>query len=217
MRKTIGFAVVAVALAAAPALAQTTSGTGQTTNPTSGQTTTKHSTKPKGPKQATRGTAGTLPAADLAFAKEAARGGLAEVDLGNMTKDKASNSDVKQFGDKMVTDHSKANDELKSLAEQKNITLPGSMAAKDKATETRLSKLSGDAYDKAYMRDMVADHEHDVAAFKKEANSGKDPDLKAFASKTLPTLEDHLKLAKETAAKVGAERKTNPKAKGKGK
>lgn len=216
MRKTIGFAVVAVALAAAPALAQTTSPTGQTTNPASGQTATHQSTKPKGPKQATRGTAGSLSAADLAFAKEAARGGLAEVDLGNMTKDKASNDDVKQFGDRMVTDHSKANDELKSLAEQKNVTLPSALDAKAKATQTRLSKLSGAAYDKAYMRDMVSDHEHDVAAFRKEARSGKDPDLKAFASKTLPTLEEHLKLAKETAAKVGVGSKTkNPKAKGK--
>ena len=214
MRKTIGFAVVAVALAAAPALAQTTSGTGQTANPTSGQTTTRQSTKPKGPKQATRGTSGSLSAADRAFAREAAQGGLAEVDLGNLTKEKASNGDVKQFGDKMVTDHSKANDELKSLAEQKSITLPSSVAAKDKATEARLSKLSGDSFDKAYMRDMVADHEHDVAAFRKEAKSGKDADLKAFASKTLPTLEDHLKLAKETASKVGAETKTS---KGKGK
>lgn len=209
MRKTIGFAVVAVALAAAPAFAQTA-------NPTSGQTTTKQSTRPKGPKQATRGTAGTLSVADRAFAKEAAQGGLAEVDLGNLTKDKASNDDVKQFGDKMVSDHSKANDELKSLAEQKNITLPSSIAAKDKATEARLSKLSGDSFDKAYMHDMVADHEHDVAAFRKEAKSGKDPDLKAFASKTLPTLEDHLKMAKDTAAKVGAEGKTKT-SKGKGK
>ena len=178
-----------------------------------GQTATQQ----KHPKasRSTRGTAGTLPAADLAFAKEAARGGLAEVDLGNMAKDKASNADVKQFGDKMVTDHGKANDELKSIAEQKNITLPSSLTTTEKATDTRLSKLSGGAYDKAYMHDMVTDHEHDVAAFRKEAKSGRDPDLKAFASKTLPTLEDHLKLAKETAAKVGATgRTTNPKAKG---
>lgn len=198
MRKTIGFAVVAVALAAAPALAQTT--------PTGQSSSQAH---------ATRGTAGTVPAADLTFAKAAARGGLAEVDLGNQAKDKASNSDVKQFGDKMVTDHSKANDELKSLAEQKNITLPTALTAKDKSTEARLSKLSGAAYDKAYMHDMVLDHEHDVAAFRKEAKSGKDPDLKAFASKTLPTLEEHLKLARQDAAKVGAQGKTtNPKAKG---
>lgn len=209
MRKMIGFAVVAVALAAAPALAQTS-------NPTSGQTTSQQSMKPKGPKKATRGTSGSLSAADLAFAKGAAQGGLAEVDLGNLTKDKASNSDVKQFGDKMVTDHSKADDELKALAEQKNITLPSSIGAKDKATEARLSKLSGDSFDKAYMRDMVADHEHAVAAFRKEAKSGKDPDLKAFASKTLPTLEEHLKLAKDAAAKVGAEGKMKT-SKGKGK
>lgn len=200
MRKTIGFAVVALALAGAPAIAQTAPTAARQKHPTASQTT--------------RGTAGSLPAADLTFAKEAARGGLAEVDLGNMAKDKASNNDVKQFGDKMVTDHSKANDELKSLAEQKNVTLPSSLTAKDKATDARLSKLSGAAYDKAYMHDMVLDHEHDVTAFRKEAKSGKDPDLKAFASKTLPTLEGHLKVAKETAAKVGSTT-NNPKAKGK--
>ncbi|MGH9410647.1 MAG: DUF4142 domain-containing protein, partial [Vicinamibacterales bacterium] len=80
---------------------------------------------------------------------------------------------------------------------------PTAPNAQDKATKMRLSKLSGESYDKAYMRDMVKDHEHDVAAFKKEADSGKDPDIKAFAAKTLPTLEEHLKLAKEDATKVG--------------
>lgn len=205
MSTTIGFAVVSLALAGAPAMAQTTP---------AGQAATQQQHRKAS--TSTRGTAGTLPAADLAFAKGAARGGLAEVDLGNMAKDKASNNDVQQFGDKMVTDHGKANDELKSIAEQKNITLPSSLTAKDKATDTRLSRLSGDAYDKAYMRDMVLDHEHDVTAFRKEAKSGRDPDLKAYASRTLPTLEDHLKIAKETAAKVGAEGKT-PHSKAKGK
>lgn len=104
----------------------------------------------------------------------------------------------------MVTDHSKANDELKQWAQQKNITLPTELDAKHKATRDRLAKLSGDAFDKAYMHEMLTDHREDVAAFKRESTSAKDADLKAWAGKTLPTLQEHLKLAQDTATKVGA-------------
>jgi len=142
--------------------------------------------------------------ADQPFAREAAIGGMAEVALGNLAKEKASSADVKQFGDRMVTDHGKANDELKQWAQQKHVTLPAAIDGKHQATHDRLAKLSGEAFDKAYMSDMVMDHQHDVAAFKREAASGKDPDLKAWAAKTLPTLQDHLKMAQDTAAKVGA-------------
>jgi len=141
---------------------------------------------------------------DQAFAKEAAIGGMAEVELGNLAKQNASSADVKQFADRMVTDHGKANEELKQWAASKNVTLPAEMDAKHKATHDRLAKLNGDAFDKAYMHDMVMDHQHDVAAFKRESTSGKDPDLKAWAGKTLPTLEEHMKLANDTASKVGA-------------
>jgi putative membrane protein len=103
-----------------------------------------------------------------------------------------------------VTDHGKGNEELKQWAQQKKVTLPTAIDAKHKATRDRLAKLSGDAFDKAYMRDMVMDHRQDVAAFKREAAAGKDPDLKAWAAKILPTLQDHLKMAQDTAAKVGA-------------
>jgi putative membrane protein len=129
---------------------------------------------------------------------------MAEVDLGTLAKEKGSSTDVKLFGDRMVTDHGKANEELKQWAQQKKVTLPAAIDAKHKAIHDRLAKLSGDAFDKAYMRDMVMDHQQDVAAFKREAASGKDPDLKAWAAKILPTLQDHLKMAQETAAKVGA-------------
>jgi putative membrane protein len=96
----------------------------------------------------------------------------------------------------MVDDHSKANDQLKQLAANKGVDLPSSLDAKDEATRTRLSKLSGDAFDRAYMKDMVADHTKDVSEFRRESQSAKDPDVKNFASQTLPTLEDHLKSAK---------------------
>ncbi|HEX5474419.1 MAG TPA: DUF4142 domain-containing protein [Vicinamibacterales bacterium] len=147
-------------------------------------------------------------AADKAFMKEAAIGGMAEVDLGNLAQQKASSQDVKDFGKRMVDDHSKANDELKSLAEQKSVTLPTDLDAKSKATRARLEKLDGAAFDKAYMSDMVSDHVKDVALFRKESKSAHDSDLKAWAAKTLPTLEEHLTLAKQTKAKVGGMSKT---------
>ena len=167
---------------------------------------------PDQPKTTGRGTpaapagstaAGALAAADKAFVMEAARGGMAEVELGRLAADKATNADVKQFGQRMVDDHSKANDELKGFASQKNLTLPAETDAKHKATQTRLSKLSGDAFDKAYMTEMVADHNKDVAAFTRASKTAKDADLKAWAGKTLPTLQEHQKMAKEVAAKVG--------------
>jgi putative membrane protein len=151
---------------------------------------------------------------DQKFAKEAAQGGMAEVKLGQLAQEKASSDAVKNFGKRMVDDHSKAGDKLKDAASKENITLPTDIAAKDQATYDRLAKLSGAAFDKAYMKDMVADHEKDVAAFQKEANSGKNDSLKSFASETLPTLQDHLKEAKETSKTVsGASAKNSKSAK----
>lgn len=193
MRHTFLIALIAGAMSAAPAMAQSTAQQPPTTTE-----------KPSTAKPHTSAThaEGAINAADQAFVKEAAIGGMAEVEFGTLAKDKASSADVKQFGDRMVTDHGKANDELKQWAQQKNVTLPMELDAKHKATRDRLSKLSGDTFDKAYMREMVSDHEKDVAAFKKQSASAHDPDLKAWATKTLPTLEDHLKMAHETYKKV---------------
>jgi putative membrane protein len=140
---------------------------------------------------------------DKTFVTKAAQGGMAEVQLGKLAADKASSSEGKQFGQKMVDDHGKANDQLKSLAANKNITLPTSLTAKDKALETRLSKLSGPAFDRAYMRAMVTDHRQDVNEFKMESKSGADADIKSWASNTLPTLETHLKMAQDANRAVG--------------
>jgi putative membrane protein len=151
---------------------------------------------------ATTKTAGQA-AADHQFAMKAAQGGLAEVELGRLATEKASSDEVKKFGQRMVDDHSKANDELKSEAQKKNITLPSSVDAKDKALMDRLSKLSGAAFDRAYMSAMVKDHRTDVAEFQNEASNGHDADLKAWAAKTLPTLQDHLKQAESVDQAVG--------------
>ena len=139
---------------------------------------------------------------DNKFITEAAQGGMAEVQLGHLAVQHASNDKVKQFGQRMVDDHSKANEELKQVASKKGVTLPTSVDAKDQATIDRLSKLNGADFDRAYMNDMVKDHRKDVGEFKKEASSGSDPDVKAFASKTLPTLEEHLKMAQSTDSQV---------------
>jgi len=148
---------------------------------------------------------------DKAFVLEAASGGMAEVELGRLAVDKASSSDVKQFGQRMVDDHSKANNDLSAVAQQKNIAMPTSTSAKHKALHDRLSKLSGAEFDKAYMADMVKDHQKDVADFQHEAKMGKDADVKAFASRTLPVLEDHLRMAHDAAVKVGATTATTTK------
>jgi putative membrane protein len=141
---------------------------------------------------------------DTQFAKKAAQGGMAEVKMGQLAQDRGTSDSVKKFGQRMVEDHTKAGDELKKAASQENITLPDDVSAKDKVTYDSLSKLSGAAFDRAYARDMVKDHEEDVADFNKEASGGQKPALKDFASQTLPTLRDHLKQAKEMRQNVAA-------------
>jgi len=145
---------------------------------------------------------GAKSAADTRFAMEAAQGGLAEVELGRLATQKAESQDVKNFGQRMVDDHSKANDQLKSIASQKGITLPTDTDAKHKAEMQRLQALSGAAFDKAYMQSMSKDHHKDVAEFQKESNSGKDTEIKNFAAQTLPTLQEHMRMADEINAKV---------------
>lgn len=144
-----------------------------------------------------------------AFVQEAAVGGMAEVELGKLASERASSDQVKQFAQRIVTDHSKANDELKALAQRKSIMVPGSLDAKHKATHDKLAKLSGAAFDRAYMEEVRDDHRKDVEAFREQSRSGSDPDIKAFAAKTLPTLEAHLKLAEQTNAAVGTSGNTD--------
>jgi putative membrane protein len=150
---------------------------------------------------AAKGTASTS-AADKKFVRAAAQGGMAEVELGKLATEKASSDDVKKFGQRMVDDHTKAGDQLKEIASKKGITVPAKLSAKDQMTKDRLSKLSGEQFDRAYMNDMVKDHTQDVSDFKRESASGTDSDVKNFAFTTLPTLEDHLSEARKIAPKT---------------
>lgn len=148
--------------------------------------------------------AGQKASPDHRFVMDAAMGGMAEVELGRLATEKADHADVKQFGQRMIDDHGKANDELKQLAASKDITLPTELDAKHKALRDRLGKLSGAAFDRAYMREMVQDHTRDVAAFDKESKTGKDAQVKEWAGQKLPTLREHLALAKDINAKLAA-------------
>lgn len=134
---------------------------------------------------------------DKKFAKDAALGGLTEVELGKLAAQKASNDAVKQFGQRMVDDHSKANDQLKQIASKSNIEVPASLDSKHQSRVDKLAKLSGPAFDKAYVKDQLKDHERDVDDFKSEAQSGSDANVKQFAMETLPTLQEHLSAVKD--------------------
>ncbi len=143
---------------------------------------------------------GANPSPDAKFYKSAAEGGIAEVELGNLAQQKSNNPGVKEFGAMMVKDHTAANEKLKSIAATKNISLPTSAGLGQMATKAKLEVLSGETFDKSYIKGMIKDHEEDIALFKKEAQAGRDPDAKAFAQAALPTLRAHLKRIKSIAA-----------------
>lgn len=154
------------------------------------------------PRKPTGTVSSTLSDADKKFVTKAAEGGIAEVNLSTIAAQKATNPDVKSFANRMVNDHGKANDELKQLATNKGVTLPTVTDKEHQDLADKLQKESGKKFDKDYMDAMVKDHDKTVSAFEKESKDAKDADLKTWVSSTLPTLQDHLKMAKETQAKV---------------
>lgn len=129
---------------------------------------------------------------DSDFLKNAAKGGMAEVELGKLALQKASSPDVKEFADLMIRDHSKANQELTALAASKGLELPSGKGLSEDVSATHLKMLSGKSFDDAYVKNMLEDHKKDVADFQKESESAQDPDVRKFAKKTLPTLKTHL-------------------------
>jgi putative membrane protein len=134
--------------------------------------------------------------ADTNFIFAAAQGGMTEVKLGALAVQQGMRDDVKQFGHMMVKDHSAINDDLKSLAAQKGLTLPDGLDAKHQAMLDKLSARSGSAFDDAYIAAMIKGHKKDAKAFKAEANMTQDADIKRFLDKSIPIVEAHLKLIK---------------------
>ncbi|WP_439881028.1 DUF4142 domain-containing protein [Pontibacter sp. MBLB2868] len=131
------------------------------------------------------------------FMTKAASGGMMEVELGKLAQEKGQMQEVKDFGQMMVTDHSAANEKLKALAAQKNIVLPDSMGEEHMDHVQELRNMTGADFDKAYISLMVDDHQKDIDMFEDAANDLEDPEVKSFASNTVPTLRKHLDRAKE--------------------
>jgi putative membrane protein len=153
--------------------------------------------------------AATLSSSDRSFLKKAAEGGLAEVELGQLASQRASDPQVKQFAQRMVADHGKANDQLKQIASSKNVELPTALPAAAKRERDRLSKLSGAQFDREYMSHMTSDHKKDTSLFRSAAKSAKDSDVRQFASATLPTLEEHLQMSQSISKSAKSSAKTS--------
>ena len=134
---------------------------------------------------------------DQAFIRKAAIGGMTEVELGKLAEKNAKKDDVKDFGKQMVKDHGKANDDLKGVASKINATVPDKVNAKHQATIDKFSKLSAEAFDSAYVKEMVKDHEKDIAEFEKASGEVKDADLKKFIDDTIPVMKNHLEMVKK--------------------
>jgi putative membrane protein len=140
--------------------------------------------------------------ADRNFARAAAAGGLAEVQLGQLANQKGQSPEARQFGQRMVDDHSKANTELKELAAAANIPLPNAPDAENQAMRERLDKVQGNAFDRDYIRGQITAHQETVQLFEYEIGSGQDLQLKIFASKALPGLMHHLEMAQNIDARL---------------
>ena len=146
---------------------------------------------------------GAMSSRDQKFMMDAAMSGLKEVELGRWAVQKGTSPEVKQFGQQMVDHHSKANTELAQLATSKGITLPTQVDEKHQKDMTKITRLSGEAFDRAYSKEMLKDHENAAKDFEKQSTDGTDADLKAFASKGLPTLQQHLEMARALPGNAG--------------
>lgn len=144
------------------------------------------------------------------FVKEAAMGGMAEVELGRLAGQNAHNDQVKQFGARIVRDHGAANNELAMMTAGKGVTMPQQLDQKHMQMRDKMAKMRGAEFDRAYMKEMVADHDNDLKAFRQHAQTGADPDIRGFAQKSLPTLEEHAKMAHDIQKSLSAVGSTRP-------
>jgi putative membrane protein len=140
---------------------------------------------------------------DSTFLKTAAEGGMDEVKLGELAQQNAASERVRKFGQKSAADHNKMGEDIRILASSRNLSLPSDIGLKDKASYYILAAKRGAEFDKAYILAMIKDHENDLAAFRKEADEGNDEGVKAFAFKSLRTLEEHLKMAQDIGRDLG--------------
>lgn len=193
--------VLSIAISSAPLVLFSVSGAGAQVPSGSPQSPQSQPSSPGSP-GAGPTTPSTIPETtpvrvdDKKFVKDAALGGMTEVELGKLAGQKASSDAVKQFGTKMVDDHSKANSELKEVASKSRIDIPDALDSKHQSRIDKLAKLSGADFDKAYVKDQVKDHEQTVSEFQNEAQNGADANVRQFAGATLPTLQEHTEMVK---------------------
>jgi putative membrane protein len=200
MKHTASTLAIAASLAllGSGAMAQG-AGTATTTTPGGAATATP---APKSGAAATK-----LARSDVGFLKDAAKAGMAEVQASQLAVQKATDPSVKAFAQKMVDDHGKAHDELKALAQSKGVDLPDDPSMMQKGKMKLLSSADGATFDKRYADSMgVKAHEDTVKLFQKAASNAKDADVKAFAAKTLPTLQEHLKMAQDLHTTTSAKK-----------
>jgi putative membrane protein len=143
--------------------------------------------------------AGQNAAMDKLFVRNALQGGMAEVQLGQLTLQKSNNDQVKQFAQRMIDDHTKLGEQMKPVAQQLGVSEPNGVSKKDKATMAKLESLSGPAYDQAYIKDMVKDHKKDLSDFQTEASSGQDPTVKDAANQGSKVIAQHLQMIQQIA------------------
>ena len=136
---------------------------------------------------------------DRMFVSKALAGGMAEVQLGQLTLQKSNNEQVKQFAQRMIDDHTKLGEQMKPVAQQIGLSEPTKLSKKDKATIAKLGTLSGSAYDQAYIKDMVKDHKQDLSEFQMEASSGQDQTVKDAASQGSQVIAQHLQMIQQIA------------------
>ena len=200
MKKITLGAALALLAACALLAAAATAGAGGGQNTNSGKSETGTSANANANTGAGRGAAKM--SADTKFAMAAASGGMEEVELGRLAAQKGASDEVRQFGQHMVDDHSKANQDLTQVASAKGLTLPSALDAKHQADVQKLSALSGDKFDREYVSMMVKDHKKDVAEFQKESTGGADADIKSFAARTLPVIQEHLQMIQRIQDKM---------------
>ena len=199
-RRTAG--VLALALLAACGAENRTGQPETDTTATNAQSPQQTSSEAATTTATSGGTLSAMSPEDKEFVVKAGMGGLYEVQTGNLALQNASSAEVKAFAQRMVTDHGKANAELATLATTKGLALPAELEGDHESAFEHLSSLSGAEFDKAYIQHMVEDHDKAVADFDKASTSSTDAELKAWAGKTLPTLQEHAAMAKDLARKM---------------
>ena len=201
MHRTILAAALILILAVACSKSESTTGTVATDIAATDTVATQPTiTSPAG--EASPPPPANIAPADRQFAERAARAGMAEVQLATNITNRAQTAEVRAFAQKMLADHNRSNEELTALAKAKGIDPPADVDPQSKALDTELAGLTGPALDRAYMQAMVKDHAATAAEFERASRELTDPDLRAWAAKTLPVLHGHHQLAQETLANL---------------